>query len=274
MKLLSWNCRGLGNPHTVQSLGLLIKEKDPDMVFLMETRLYGDRARNIARRFKFEGCIVVDAVGRSGGFLLFWKQDIHYELFNYSKRHINGFVYNKKAGPKWMLSCFYGDPIVSQRSESWRLLKSFKPDNMGWCIIGDFNEILSNDEKKGGRIRGEHQMNLFRHVVEDGQLFDLGWRGAKFTWSNRHEDSSFTKERLDRALANKEWKKIFTVSSVETMTALCSDHSPIFLDCKSGYGSGYRRSYNQFKYDASWSKEEVCTDLISNEWLKRADCGS
>lgn len=173
-----------------------------------------------------------------------------------------------------MLSCFYGDPIVSQRSESWRLLKSFKPDNMGWCIIGDFNEILFNDEKKGGTIRGENQMNLFRQVVEDGQLFDLGWRGAKFTWSNRHEDSSFTKERLDRALANKEWKNIFTVSSVETMTALCSDHSPIFLDCKSGYGSGYQRSYNQFKYDASWSKGEGCTDLISNEWLKRADCGS
>jgi hypothetical protein len=39
MIVLSWNCRGLGNPGTVHDLHRLIKEKKHDLVFLMETKI-------------------------------------------------------------------------------------------------------------------------------------------------------------------------------------------------------------------------------------------
>ncbi|MCI72567.1 RNA-directed DNA polymerase (Reverse transcriptase), partial [Trifolium medium] len=39
MKLISWNCRGLGNPTAVRALKKLIKDQSPDIVFLMETKL-------------------------------------------------------------------------------------------------------------------------------------------------------------------------------------------------------------------------------------------
>lgn len=51
------------------------------------------------------------------------------------------------------------------------------------------------------RIRCRH----FDRFLSKGYLFDLGGIGDKFTWSNRHEDTSFTKERLDKVLANKKW---------------------------------------------------------------------
>lgn len=73
---------------------------------------------------------------------------------------------------------------------------------MGWCVLEDFNEVLANDEKVRGRPRCEKQMEMFRRVLEEGNLFDLGWNGAKFTWYNRHGDASFMKERLDRLMAN------------------------------------------------------------------------
>ena len=39
MSLISWNCQGLGNPWTVRSLHDLVKENNPSILFLMETRM-------------------------------------------------------------------------------------------------------------------------------------------------------------------------------------------------------------------------------------------
>ena len=45
MSLLCWNCRGLGNPQTIQELGDLVQVQDLAVVFLAETWL--DEARLI-----------------------------------------------------------------------------------------------------------------------------------------------------------------------------------------------------------------------------------
>jgi len=39
MKILSWNCRGLGNPAAVRALRKILKITCPDVVFLSETKL-------------------------------------------------------------------------------------------------------------------------------------------------------------------------------------------------------------------------------------------
>jgi hypothetical protein len=39
MRFLSWNCRRLGNPCAIRDLHLMVKEKGPKLVFLMETKI-------------------------------------------------------------------------------------------------------------------------------------------------------------------------------------------------------------------------------------------
>lgn len=39
-------------------------------------------------------------------------------------------------------------------------------------------------------------------MLESYNLFDMGWSGSYFTWSNNHSDESLTKDRLDRVVAN------------------------------------------------------------------------
>lgn len=58
------------------------------------------------------------------------------------------------------------------------------PKHYAWCVIGDFNETIFPTEKQEGRQRLESQMENFRKVLEDNNLYDLGWREDKFTWSN------------------------------------------------------------------------------------------
>jgi ribonuclease HI len=47
MILLSWNCRGLGNPRAVRDLCQMAKEKRPEVVFLMETRCRNTKIERI-----------------------------------------------------------------------------------------------------------------------------------------------------------------------------------------------------------------------------------
>ncbi|KAG7943393.1 hypothetical protein I3843_15G036000 [Carya illinoinensis] len=167
-----------------------------------------------------------------------------------------------------------GDPKEGVGKESKRVRSSKGGQYTRSAVaVGDFNEILTQDEKEGGRDRDENQMELFREVVEHGQLFDLGWNGQKFTWSNRHEDSTYTKERLDRALADRKWKAEFSEHKVEVLPAICSDHSPILLHCISGRGREKQFLYN-FKYEVNWSREEGCKELIADVWANTCGVGN
>lgn len=71
--------------------------------------------------------------------------------------------------------------------------------------MGDFNEIINKEKKQGGHPRPEKQMDGFKHALGVNGLFDLGWKGTKYTWTNRHTDNTFTKMRLDRVVATKDW---------------------------------------------------------------------
>jgi exonuclease III len=68
MNLLSWNCRGLGNLRTVRELRRMVKDKKPKIVFLMETKARAKRMERVRSQLGFEHMLVVDCVGKSGGF--------------------------------------------------------------------------------------------------------------------------------------------------------------------------------------------------------------
>ncbi|KAG2411307.1 hypothetical protein I3760_Q012700 [Carya illinoinensis] len=135
MRLLSWNCRGLGNPRTVHDLNLMVKVHKPTILFLMETRLHKNRMEKLRYLFGFPNMLTMKG----------WGIGVGYNIL----RHLHSF--NLKM----------------------------------WLCIGDFNEILFQSDKEGGAPRPVKQMALFK----DG----------KYTWSNNRTDSSFTKEKLDRA---------------------------------------------------------------------------
>jgi hypothetical protein len=145
MSLLSWNCRGLGNLRIVRDLCRMVKEKKPDLVFLMETKLPSLRMEFIRVRTGFDYMFVVDNMGRSGGLALMWRFELSVEIQNYSRRHINATVQMAVNGQKWKLTGFYGHPDASKRIEAWNLLRhlhTLSPE--AWLCVGDFNEITDD----------------------------------------------------------------------------------------------------------------------------------
>jgi len=168
MIVLSWNCRGLGNPRAVRSLCFLVKEKRPDLVFLMETKLNKKRDESIRCKLGFDQCFVVECIGKSGGLMLLWRNQNGVEIQNYSQSHINAVVRCKHDDSPWKLTGFYGNPDTARRNESWALLwhlSTLQPNP--WMCVGDFNEITSASEKSSRTLRPSSQMAEFRRELED-----------------------------------------------------------------------------------------------------------
>ena len=122
MSIVSWNCRGLGNLWTVWELRQLLKEKKPNIVFLMKTKLRSNKMERVRVQLGFKHMFVVDSVGKSGGLALFWTMDAGVEIQNYSRRHINAKVCSSPAKPPWKFTGFYGHSDTSKRPEAWSLL--------------------------------------------------------------------------------------------------------------------------------------------------------
>jgi len=266
MNLLSWNCWGLGNPRTVRDLHHMVKERRPNFVFLMETFCSKQYMERIRIKLQFDYVFVVDPVGRSGGLALFWSNQTELEIYNYSRRHIHAVVKDREGQFSWRLTGFYGHPDCNKRDESWailRFLSSLSPSP--WLCVGDFNEIVEQAEKEGSLLRRDSQMNHFREVLEFCQLGDLGFSSPRFTWCNNRMDSSFTKERLDRAVANPDWCTVFPKVSVLVLPARASDHNPLSVSFSESISEGipHRRG---FKFETWWEKDVECSNIIKDAW--------
>lgn len=161
---------------------------------------------------------------------------------------------------------FYGEPETSLVIRTWNLLRNIKPNALvPWMVMGDLNEILYHSEKVRGRERSENLMNNFRQTLEMCSLYDFSYSGDPFNLSNKHESSSFTKERLDQTVVNQEWSRIFNDVKVETLVARCLDHKPL-LACCGHLGTGLKRRAKLFRYETWWDLEKSFKERVDQLW--------
>ena len=107
MRLLSWNCQGLGNPWTGRSLRKIVREQVPTVCFLMETRLNKDGFDNLYENLPFQNKIIVKHPDSGGGLAFLWKNEIRLEVINFTVKHVLAKV-TEEDGFVWFLTGFYG----------------------------------------------------------------------------------------------------------------------------------------------------------------------
>ncbi|KAL9671576.1 hypothetical protein QQ045_009146 [Rhodiola kirilowii] len=230
MKILSWNCRGLGNPRSVRALSDLVRSSGPHVVGLIETKLQRGKLEWLKRKVGFSNGVEVARTCLGGGLMLLWRPEIQIALKSFSRYHIDVWI---GEGDGFRLTIFYGCPITGRREETWNLLRSLKEGGQGlpWLVLGDFNEILFSWEYRGSRVCGEWQMRRFREAVEDCELSDLGYMGPDFTYLNKRIGEAEMRARLDRAFATLDWRSMFPNALVKHLFSFSSDHLPLLVDC-------------------------------------------
>ena len=122
MNCLSWNCRGLGNPRRVHELSDLVRAKDPKLVFLMKTKKKNAYLKRLRCHLGFNNLFIVPRRNLSGGLALLWMNELDLHIRTFSPRHID-VVVNPRIDDAWRFTGFYGAPEVSNREDSWTILR-------------------------------------------------------------------------------------------------------------------------------------------------------
>ncbi|XP_026433067.1 uncharacterized protein LOC113330473 [Papaver somniferum] len=71
--------------------------------------------------------------------------------------------------------------------------------------MGDFNCVLRNDEKKGGREPKISVVTDFSDWMDDNNLFEADSLGSKYTWANGQSGVRRILCKLDRVIINEAW---------------------------------------------------------------------
>lgn len=189
-------------------------------------------------------------------------------LRSYGRRHVDVDV-TEGSGIVWRLTGVYGDSVVGRKSETWRMMRILGQQHQTgrpWLYMGDFNEILTCDEKCGGAVRPQTCMDRFREALEGCELSDIGYMGDKFTWRNHSKELvSYICERLDRATVNMQWCEAVPDFSVMNGNPRHSDHRSVII-CTEGGGRRVHSGDRSFRFEAWWLQEEGCREVVKDAW--------
>ncbi|WJX18643.1 hypothetical protein P8452_08420 [Trifolium repens] len=100
------------------------------------------------------------------------KEDMKVQLVDKSFQYMHLKV-SYKDGKDWLFTPIYASPYEGNRKILWDALKSIS-NNMhtAWLLAGDFNDIASNAEKKGGVAASPRRCNTFLERNNSCKLID------------------------------------------------------------------------------------------------------
>ena len=262
LKFLSWNVRGANNPDKRNVIRNFIRSQRVDLVCLQETKIQ-EMSSADAHSFgvgRLAEWKVVEAEGNAGGILVFWDtrklELVEAEIGHF---YVTCMFKNVEDGFLWAFTGVYGPMKRCKRELFWEELGSLNGLWEGpWCIGGDFNMVLSPNERNSvGRL--SHSMRRFIEVLNELRLRDLPLQGGPFTWRGGHNNQCMS--HLDRFLVTADWESQFSNVIQSTLLRLVSDHCPVLLD-----SDGIKSGPLPFRFENIWLKFEGFKDPLRGWW--------
>ena len=76
MNIIVWNSRGVLKPKFQDHVRELVRNHNPTILVIMETKWGGEKAKGITDRLPFDGAIHTETIGYAGGLWLLWNSDL------------------------------------------------------------------------------------------------------------------------------------------------------------------------------------------------------
>ncbi|KAL0016490.1 hypothetical protein SO802_003559 [Lithocarpus litseifolius] len=94
-------------------------------------------------------------------------------------------------------------------------------------------------------------------------MIDIGYSGARFTWSNHHPLNHLIQEGIDRVFINAEWNLLFPNASVQHLKRAHSDHCPVLLYLDKNHDVKLPRP---FRFQPMWLSHPTFLSIVKEAW--------
>eukprot|EP00253_Pinus_taeda_P033119 PITA_33119 len=238
MQLVSWNCRGLGNPTKAEAIKDLLKMEPTDILMLQERKVEGEILLNTSNtKWKFDSGKVVSARGMAGGI----ASNLNLALFN-----------------------MYVPVHYEEKKECWKTLSEFldhiNPRNI--VIGGDLNIILDSKEKRGGIYSRDPFLTTVENMILQRDLVDFKLVKGKYTWTSNRIGDNHIAAMLDRFLISSSIMMGKRIVINKILPKLTSDHKPVLLCLKEEEDLGPL----PFRFSLLWAEREGFFEIVQTAW--------
>lgn len=242
----------------------------PLLIFLSETKISSYvKFSRIAKHLKFPNFEFFPAEASIGGLALLWHETVNVRILLSNSNIIFALIFSHPSDQTWHFSGIYG-PKPCQRRQFWTDLRHIANAFDGpWAVLGDFNTVLSQSDKRGGRPVASSNRGGRQGVISDSGLIDIGFNGSPFIWNNGRSGAANIQARLDRGFINGSWRLLFRDATLSHLSSFHSDHKPLVLS--TSYVDIYRP--RPFHFQAMWTMDISSIEIVKNAWASNS-CGS
>ncbi|XP_075080591.1 uncharacterized protein LOC142166074 [Nicotiana tabacum] len=229
--------------------------------------------KHLTVELKFDAQFQSPGVGQSGGILLMWKDElVKLEEVATTPQGVHVMVKVLPSSCKWLFSAIYVSSCVNNRNKLCNLLEDLASAYMSSWIVGrgDFNELLKARDKFGGDNLNTKRSNKLWICLNSCKLVDLGFKGSKYTWSNKRYTNrhDLILERLDRCFSTDEWIEQFPDSIVTHLLRTQSDHCPLLLSL---INQSQNKANKRFKFESLWCNHPDFLPIVQYNFTTNTD---
>lgn len=210
-RILMWNVRGVNNQRKHRDIKELMNLKKPGLVSLLETKVKNKDMVKLYTSLFTNWCFTSNnAWMDKGRIVLAWDPNIFtLNIKRCTSQLIHCIAYRCQNKVMFQLTLVYAFNDEVGRTMLWNDLEDIaKEVQEPWAMMGDFNDVFSQEERMGRRVVRNLAGN-FRRCAEACKLEDLKYTGIFFTWSNKQQAEDRVYAKLDRVLVNSLWQGKF-----------------------------------------------------------------
>ena len=123
MNILVWNCRGALKPSFQRNVRELTQCHNPAILVVMETKIGGERAKEITDRLPFDSAIHTETIGYTGGLWMLWNSDrVEITALANTEQEIHTVVKVRNSNSSWLFTAIYASPRTVERHVLWNNL--------------------------------------------------------------------------------------------------------------------------------------------------------
>ena len=169
MKMIAWNCQGAGSESFRTHAYELHRRHHPDILIIVEPRIAEGRAQAVIDTLPYTHSRKVDPTGFSGGIWLLWNESSSFniEIITHSDHSLHALVKVQSPSITFVLTAVYASPNFAKRKIFLNYLENLATTiNLPWVLLGDFNDMISENEKMGGLSLNKTRLAAFRRSEE------------------------------------------------------------------------------------------------------------